>query len=173
MQDMVAPDADLIELAYAAAMLIFLNECKVPWDRRMPEGFTPGELERECYDLAVGQGLPPLCDLTDFNGFQEQWRRQLQTPRRRDLFDLGTLLFRQHGVVSYLQDRPEAPERAALVLQLVDVQTRLREVLTRLGVSESRTRLPEVPAKGTQGDWFGWSGDELREAVLAELAQHA
>jgi hypothetical protein len=165
-----SPDTDLIELAYAASMLVFMRQAAVPWYEPTPSGDIPADLEEHACQLALNLGLPRLSEGADFDRFQKSWLHNLPSQRQRDLFEIGVLLFRQHGLVAFLQQYPDSPDRDHLWFTLGEIQRLLTHLLTRNGAQAALSHLPHVPQSGDTGDWLRWQGDTARSAVVEALS---
>jgi hypothetical protein len=161
-------DTDLIELAYAASMITLIDHSDRKWDEPIAD-LVPAELERECYRLAMKLGVKPLLEVKDLPHLQATWRKQFRHERHRDLFDMGCLLVRQHGLISYLQSNPQVPERPELCFFLDEIRQSLTRLFTAYELKESLANLPELPLPGAPDTWMTWSGDALRRTVEREL----
>jgi len=163
-----AHDSDLIELAYAASFVTMMDKLNRPWDKPYGE-VVPGEVEREAYRLATQFGLRPKLEVEDILELHADWRRQLKQERRRDLFDLGILLVRQHCLLSYLQCHPDGSLRAELCYLLQEIRESLMSLFSKLKIEKSLPLMPELPLPGAPDTWMTWSGDKLRYSVIVEL----
>ncbi|MDX1983089.1 MAG: hypothetical protein SFV51_22650 [Bryobacteraceae bacterium] len=129
----------------------------------------PAEIERECYRLATELGLNPPDRVEILEKLQARWRRQLRQQWQREMLDIGMLLVRQHGLISFLQCHPTSPTRPELCFILDQIRADLTRLLRRYKLTESLSKLPELPLPGAPESWMTWSGDELRASVLKEL----
>lgn len=160
-------DAALIELAYTVSTMAILDKAKLPPDKPVA-GVIPADVERECYRLATQFGLRPAARIDNMDTLQKEWRGQLKQERQREIFDLGMLLVRQHSLMSALQGRPNIAIRPQMELLVKDIRGKLRQLLTRLRMTQSIEKLPPMPPwKGDE--WMSWSGDALKVTALEEL----
>jgi hypothetical protein len=163
-----ADDAAIIELAYAASFVALIDKSNQRWDEAIGE-VVPAELERECYRLSTQFGLTPLIEVESLPLLHATWRRQFKHERQRELFDMGNLLVRQHGFVTFVQCHPGALERPEVCFQLQQIRQALTSFFTQYKLKESLTKLPALPLPGAPDAWMNWSGDDLRRCVLREL----
>lgn len=164
-----ADDAKLIDLAYAASFVVLADAAQRPWGEAIGD-IVPGELEKECYELATEFGLQPIREIGTLEEIEVRWHRQLRSVRQQEIFHLGMLLMRQHGCMSYLQVHPEAEERMEVCFRLDVIQDSLKALFKKYRLDGSMAKLPYVPMPGSPtADWMDWSGDALRESVMAEL----
>lgn len=162
-------DAALIELAYAASFLLLAKKAQRSWNEPMDGVTTPGELEKECYRLCTELGLDPIREFGSPDALQDRWRKQLRSDRHRDMLDLGMLLVKQHGLMSYLQCHPASGIRPMVCFQLEQLRASLQKLLARHGLAASVAKLPKVDLADASEEWKTWSGNALRESVLEEL----
>jgi hypothetical protein len=163
-----ANETALIELAYAASLMVLIEVSDRQWDKPLGDA-SPAQIERECYRLATQLELKPMVELASLEVLQSSWRRQLRQERQRNIFDMGFLLVRQHALLSFLQLHPDSPRRPELCFLLNQIRGSLTHLFNLYKLKDSLEKLPELPLPGASDAWMTWSGDTLRDSVLKEL----
>lgn len=161
-------EGTLIMLVYSACFTHFIDKSGRPWDKPIGDNM-PGELERDAYRLATELGLKPVGDVDSLDELKANLQRQLRTERHRDVVEIALLLVKQHGLMSFVQVHPNAPERAEVCFKLDEMKRELARLLTKYGLKASLEKLPQIPLPGVAEGWMDWSGDALKDAVIAEL----